>query len=114
MTIDAKKMIDLIDKLVEEVCESTGKGVELVVKEMMKRAKESEDYWLVDIMESYLTDKKRKAQIEYCKKTEVPRFAPLKGHCFSCGRQIYDRIKYEKAANTLITSCPFCHVSYCD
>ena len=110
MTIEAKEMIDSIDKRVEEVCESTGKGVELVVKEMMKRA----DDWMGAILESYLIHQKRKAQIEYCKKMEVPRFAPLKGHCFSCKRQIYDRIKYEKAANTLITSCPFCHVSYCD
>lgn len=64
------------------------------------------------------------AQKEYCDRTNVPHFAPRDGVCYSCGRQIYsptetkygytNGISVEAAANTLITSCPYCNVSYCD
>ncbi len=57
--------------------------------------------------------KKADAQSEYCKKHDLPHFAPRNGHCFLCKKQIYDRIRYETAANELITGCPWCHYSYC-
>lgn len=56
------------------------------------------------------------AQKEYCEKNNYPHFAPSNGICWCCGKNIYsvDGISVERAANNLITGCPFCHRSYCD
>ena len=54
------------------------------------------------------------AQKEYCKETGAPHFAPASGMCWSCNRQIYNEIDVVRAANSLITGCPYCHRSYCD
>ena len=56
------------------------------------------------------------AQKEFCKKNELPHFAPYDGYCFRCGHQIYGEngIPVEKAKSTLVTGCPYCGTSYCD
>ena len=59
------------------------------------------------------TSHKARAQAEYCRDNSLPHFAPGSGRCWSCGKQIYDRIDFSQAANSLITGCPFCHRSYC-
>lgn len=59
-------------------------------------------------------NEKIQAQINYCRKHGVPLFAPRKGVCWSCGRQIYDKISLKRAASELITSCPYCNRSYCE
>jgi len=57
---------------------------------------------------------KANAQYEYARDNKLPLFAPTNGRCFFCGNQIYHHISYERAANALITSCPYCNYSYCD
>ena len=59
------------------------------------------------------TDTKIKAQEEYCEKHKVPMFAP-KDKCYSCNRNIWDKITLEQATNELITGCPYCNKSFCD
>lgn len=66
----------------------------------------------------------KKAQARYCDETKCPHFAPRDGICYRCGHQIYSPTKaqygytigisVEAAANSLITSCPYCNASYCD
>ena len=47
-------------------------------------------------------------QWEYCKKHNLPFFAPADGKCFWCGMEIEDNGK------ELLTGCPHCHTSWCD
>jgi len=54
---------------------------------------------------------KIKAQEEHCKKKQIPLFAPSDGICFSCGRQIYDKLNL-KDCEELITGCPYCCYSF--
>ena len=65
-------------------------------------------------MEEYTIEEKIDAQAKYCEENDVPHFAPYTGRCWACGRQIYNKISYERAANRLITGCPYCHRSYVD
>ena len=75
-------------------------------------------------------------QKELCKRKNYPHFAPLRGECWVCGRNIYEQIGWskerkqvplnsdelhrttgitvEKAGRELITGCPHCNRSYCD
>ena len=57
---------------------------------------------------------KIQAQQNYCKETGNPRFAPADGICWTCKKDIFEKISLEKAGSELITGCPFCHRSYCD
>jgi len=74
------------------------------------------------------------AQEDYCRKKNLPVFAPADGVCPFCLTNIYSSsfrscpdsvggagvtgtysgIPVYKAANSLITSCPHCHRSFCD
>jgi ribosomal protein S27AE len=63
------------------------------------------------------------AQREFCERTGAPHFAPHKGVCWKCGRNIYNEvdkgtyktgISVEAAASRLVTGCPHCNRSYCD
>ena len=67
-------------------------------------------------MNEEIVDQKRKAQSKYATEKKQPLFAPVGGECYSCGRQIYDKIDMETASTTLITGCPFadCKASFCD
>lgn len=79
--------------------------------------------------EVYNTEKAKKGQIEYCKRTGAPHFAPQDGYCWKCGRDIYAPetrkndytgkefqigISVKEASESLVTGCPFCHRSYCE
>ncbi len=61
-----------------------------------------------------LLDEKIKAQRKYAAEIGAPYFAPTRGICWKCHRQIYERISLEKASTELITGCPWCCRSYCD
>ena len=65
------------------------------------------------------------AQARFCERNGYLLFAPYSGYCYKCGRNIYTPFKtragdmlpgytVEQAGHTLITCCPFCHVSYID
>ena len=56
-------------------------------------------------------------QRDYCKRHDVPLFAPGDGVCFKCHNQIYAgpaAIPPEIAATTLVTGCPYCLRSFVD
>lgn len=73
-----------------------------------------------DVLES------SKAQVEYCKETGAPHFAPRNGVCWNCNKNIYQELPHkhhttimcgitvEQAKNQLVTGCPHCNRSYCD
>ena len=78
-------------------------------------------------MDEYNVAKSIIAQMEYCAKKGYPHFAPTRGVCWSCGRNIYAACKHkygdrefvtgittEKAGSELVTGCPHCNRSYCD
>lgn len=54
------------------------------------------------------------AQRKLCEQKEYPHFAPSNGVCYSCCKQIYERITLNRASTDLITGCPHCSRSYCD
>ena len=47
-------------------------------------------------------------QKKYCDDNDVEMFAPLDGHCYSCGGVVPDR------DDGLITGCKLCHRSFVD
>ena len=47
-------------------------------------------------------------QEEYCRRNQVPMFAPPNGICWSCGKKIQDK------RFTHITGCDRCQRSFCD
>ena len=55
------------------------------------------------------------AQEKYCEKHDVPNFA-LQGYCFRCGQNVYSKGGYSVnyASSNLVTSCPWCHTSFCE
>ena len=55
-------------------------------------------------------------QMLYCDLHYKPMFIPASGTCTSCQRDIFGPGGYtaENAASGLITSCPFCHQSFCE
>ena len=55
-----------------------------------------------------------KRQAAFRKKYKLYRGAPLKGECYSCKKQIYNRITVEEASKEHITSCPYCNRDFCD
>lgn len=57
---------------------------------------------------------KLSAQNAYAEKMDYPHFAPNNGICWSCNKQIYELISFEKAGSSLITGCPHCFKSYCE
>lgn len=59
-------------------------------------------------------EEKIKAQDDLCAKRKYPHFVPYDGICYRCYRQIYEAISLDDAKETLISGCPYCHVSYCD
>lgn len=67
-------------------------------------------------MAEYNIDKSIEGQRKYCKENNYPHFAPADGICWKCNRNIYEPpyITVEKASNELITSCPYCNISYCE
>lgn len=54
-----------------------------------------------------------KAQKIFCETNKKPNFVG-NGACFSCHRQIFEKITLEKAQTDLITGCPYCRVSFCE
>ncbi len=79
-----------------------------------------EDMKRYDVYESI------KAQKEYVGKTKSPHFAPTTGKCWSCNKNIYEKIEQEignrifstgidveQAESELVTGCPHCNRSYC-
>ena len=56
---------------------------------------------------------KIKLQEQYCKEKDAPFFAP-KPNCWSCNRNIWDKITITQARTELITGCPYCNRSYVD
>lgn len=60
----------------------------------------------------------QKAQIEFCKKHNVPLFAPQDPltQCFRCQKNIYGvgGVSVGAASRMHITGCPFCGASFCD
>jgi len=50
------------------------------------------------------------AQAEYCKAIGAPRFAPLNGLCWSCGKDA----THEGWRTSLQTGCKHCHRSWCE
>jgi hypothetical protein len=57
---------------------------------------------------------KSQLQQEYCELKKLPMFAPDDGICFSCDKNIYDKLTEEQVSTELITGCPFCNTSYCE
>ena len=64
-----------------------------------------------------------KRQQAYCHRHHVPFFAPPGGYCPHCFENIYTATENDqkspgysvrRAGETLITSCPFCHWSFCE
>lgn len=55
------------------------------------------------------TSDKERAQIDFCKRTNVPLFAL--NFC-SCGRDVYSGYSLEYVSNNHVTGCPFCHRSF--
>lgn len=53
---------------------------------------------------------KHEAQFEYCKRKNIPHFAPLK--CYDCRGDVYAKVSDEEAATTLITGCRHCCYSF--
>lgn len=54
-------------------------------------------------------------QAAYCKKKDLPHFAPRNGICWSCQKDIYEHERTAReAGSNLITGCPWCCRSYCD
>mgnify|MGYP001074257811 FL=1 len=79
-------------------------------------------------MEHFNAIEANMAQMKYCKKNNLPHFAPEQ-YCWKCNQDIYGEkgktvrsmshkwingISVEKAESTFITGCPFCSWSYCD
>lgn len=59
--------------------------------------------------------KKIDAQKKYCQEAKLPLFIPSNGVCWACHQNIFSEKGYTLAqANRLITSCPYCHKSFCD
>ena len=76
-------------------------------------------------MATFDKEKAIEAQKKLCKEKGYPNFAPNKGICWKCGRNIYEEltigernyktgISVEKAGEELVTGCPHCKRSYCD
>jgi hypothetical protein len=57
---------------------------------------------------------KIQAQNEFVRDAGGPLFAPPNGVCWSCHRQIYDKISLEQAGSSRITGCPHCRHSFCE
>jgi len=57
-----------------------------------------------------LVEMRAKKQAEVVRNSKAPHFAPYSGICYSCGRQIYERLD----GASLITGCPFCMISFCE
>lgn len=53
------------------------------------------------------------AQAHFCQRHNMPDFAG-DGICFSCGRQIFEKITLARAATAIITGCPYCKRSFCE
>jgi len=51
-------------------------------------------------------------QEKYCILKKFPLYAP-KIRCFSCGKNIWDKISLDDATNKHIISCPNCNRSFC-
>lgn len=56
------------------------------------------------------------AQTQYCDEHEQPMFIPRDGYCEHCMRPIFGQggYTYHHAMTRLLTSCPFCHKTFCD
>ena len=44
----------------------------------------------------------------------VERVYPQDGICWSCKKQIFNKISLDDAGKTVISGCPFYHKSFCD
>jgi len=55
-------------------------------------------------------------QTLYCEQKGLPLFAPSRGVCWRCGKNIYTAGGYniDRAGETHITYCPFCNGSFTD
>lgn len=60
-------------------------------------------------------DEAKAAQKKFCEEKGYPHFAPEKGYCFSCRRNIYqDFARPGRTGNEHVTGCPHCNYSYCE
>lgn len=57
---------------------------------------------------------KELAQIKFCHDHHKPMFVPHNGICYSCHKNVYAGLTYDKAAYDIITGCPWCSTSFCD
>lgn len=58
-----------------------------------------------------------KAQAAYCRREELPMFAPSNGLCPRCGMDIFmgpDGIDVDEAGKRFISSCPICNGTFVD
>lgn len=60
-------------------------------------------------------------QDKLCKENGYPDFAPSKGVCYKCRKNIYqnyqldnNRVSRGETGKLLVTGCPHCNMSYCD
>ena len=54
-----------------------------------------------------------KKQMNYCNENDLPMFIPSSGICYSCGKDITQKIE-DIVDKELITGCPYCNCSYCE
>lgn len=65
---------------------------------------------LIDLVATEI--EKVKAQAAFCKEHNIPDFTFRV--CPTCRNNWTMRYTVERAGNSHITSCPFCHMSWCD
>lgn len=55
-------------------------------------------------------------QVEFCNEKKYPVFLPNDGYCFRCGIDVVKVLikKGRTGKEELVTSCPECHVSFCE
>lgn len=71
-----------------------------------------EDYDISSLDEKTIELRQKQAEQErFCKINNIPLFAPKNGICFSCGKQIYNKLNLYECGNH-ITGCPYCCYSF--
>ena len=60
-------------------------------------------------------------QSQLCKEKGYPDFAPNRGICYRCRKNIYQNYQFDngyvskgKTGKELVTGCPHCNISYCE
>jgi hypothetical protein len=83
-------------------------------KKLIQKIKKELVVEVLDDNETDLVLEKINAQIKYTYDTGSALFAPTSGICWTCNKQIYNKITLEEAGEGLITGCPYCHSSFDD